>query len=700
VRQGLLDLWKCQKAGVNVKSILPKALLYSLLSVLIACGNSDRFTSASSESTSNLLERESPAPLMAQAPADRSNLMGMNVDFPGDYSATRMFADAMKQSRLWKKIGSDQLANSDANGWPMEDAHITVWHGIGRMHGIYRLSFRGQAEVRISCCGGSLRNQAYNAATNTTTADLDYPSQGDEGLFLMFQNTKRSASAQPHSGIANVKLMRPISEGGNQSYDPSTVFTTPFKTALKRFKVLRFMDFLASNGNRQQRWSDRLSKDWYSMNQAAKGYGWQGRGGAYEYAIALCNELGADCWLHVPVQADDDYVRQLAALIESQLSPKLKVYIEYSNELWNTAPAFDQSRQNHALAKAEVAQGKSPLNFDGDANDWYWAWRRVAKRSAEISLIFRQTFGDAAMMTRVRPVLMTQLGYAGGPLRQAMRLMQDYYNNPAQVSAPKPPNYYLYGIGGSGYYNPKESSSPDAAFADLTNQAEWKAALQEDANYAAAFGLKRIAYEAGPSLEGGSLNDKNRSTYRDDPRMKLGMVQAHDLWSSQGGDLIMYFTITGDSPWGFVPDIWDAENSQKNLKLQAIDVLKMQPRAKVTYGTLLPATLEASNYNLPSQAEGQSPIQIQPGQWFSYTARTDRPGLFKIKLQASAVETSEVEIWINGLRLGVLAIPKRGLMGGDSETQMLAMRLEEGLQGILLRGKTGTAKVSQIIVTQ
>lgn len=683
-----------------MRSILPKALLYSLVSVLLACGNSSRSTLASSESPFNPQKQASSAPLIAQTPRDQTNLMGMNVDFAGDFSRTRIFADAIKQSRVWQKIGSEQPAALDSKGWPLEDAHLTVWHGIGRMNGTYRLSFNGQAEVRISCCSGSLLNQTYRAATNTTTADLVYPSQGGDGLFLMFQNTKRSVSGQPKSGIANVKLMRPIAEGGTQSYPPSTLFTTPFKTALKRFKVLRFMDFLASNGNMQKRWPDRLPKDWYSMNQSAPGYGWQGRGGAYEYAIALCNELGADCWLNVPVHADDDYVRQLATLVKSQLSPKLKVYIEYSNELWNTSAGFEQSHRNHDLAKAEVAQGKSPLNFDGDANDWYWAWRRAAKRSVDISLIFRQTFGDAAMMTRVRPVLMTQLGYADGMLFQSLNLMQNYYNNPAKVSTPRPPNYYLYGIGGSGYYNPKETSSPDATFADLTNQTQWIAALQQDANYAAAFGLRRIAYEAGPAFEGGSFNDKNRSTYRDDPRMKSGMVQAHDLWSGQGGDLMVYFTITGESPWGFVPDIWDAGNSRKNLKLQAIDALKMRPRAKATYGTLLPATLEASKYNLPPQSVGQNPSQIKPGQWFSYTARTERPGQFNLQLQASATEASEVEVWVNGSRLGILAIPQRGLMDGDSETQTLTMRLEEGLQGILLRGKTGTAKVSRIAITQ
>jgi cell division protein FtsI/penicillin-binding protein 2 len=39
-------------------------------------------------------------------------------------------------------------------------------------------------------------------------------------------------------------------------------------------------------------------------------------------------------------------------------------------------------------------------------------------------------------------------------------------------------------------------------------------------------------------------------------------------------------------------------------------------------------------------------------------------------------------------------------MKGDSETQTLTMTLQEGLQGILIRGKTGTAQVSRIVVTQ
>jgi hypothetical protein len=631
--------------------------------------------------------------------APQPNLLGINVDTPTDYSGTRMFADAIKQSRVWNTLIADKPAAVDGEGWPLEDTKITVWQGIARMNGTYRLSFVGQANVAIGCCSGTLQNKVYNPSTNTTTADLVYPSTDGSGLFLTFENTKRTPSSPSGSGITQVKLMRPMTEGGTVPYPPSTLFTTPFKTGLRPFKVLRFMDFLATNGNQQRHWLERLTPSHASMYQPATGYGWQGKGGAYEYAIALCNELNADCWLTVPVQADDDYVRQLATLVKTQLNSNLKLYLEYSNELWNFAPSFGQSTQNLALAKAEVASGKSPLNFDGEKNEGYWQWRRTAKRGAEISLIFRQAFGDAAMMTRVRPLLMGQLGFTNGPLFQAVYLLQNYYNNPAQVANPKPPKYYFYGLGGSGYYNPKNPTSPDAVFADLNNKAEWAKVLQQDADYAAAFGLKRIAYEGGPSLEGGSITDQNRPIYRNDPRIETAMVQAHDVWSANGGDLLAYFTITGESPWGFVPDIWDVTNPQKNLKFQAINTLNTQPRARVSYGVLLPAVLDAANYNTPPKSTYKSD-GLKSGQWLSYTVRADRADNFKIRLKGSADTANiKVEIWVDGVISGVVNLPQGGWIPSARETQEVQVSLGEGLHGILIRPKAGTINVNQIIVS-
>jgi hypothetical protein len=670
---------------------------------LAGCTISGNSTPTPIASASSLtpIDSAGQAQLQATAPTPQPNLLGINVDSPNDYSGTRMFADAIRQSREWRKPNTQNPAATDSSGWPLEDVDITVWQGITRMNGTYRLSFVGQADARVGCCSGSVQNKIYSASTNTTTADVVYPATDGNGLFLVFSNTKRTASSPTSSGITNVKLMRPVTEGGATSYPPTTLFTTPYKDSLRRFKVLRFMDFLATNSNQQQHWSDRLTPTQYSMNQTVTGYGWQGKGGAYEYAIALCNELKADCWLTVPTQADDDYVRQLAILTKAQLNPKLKLYIEYSNELWNFAPAFGQSNQNLALAKAEVASGQSPLNFDGGTNEGDWAWRRVAKRGAEISLIFRQEFGDAAMMTRVRPLLMSQLGFTNGPLVQAVCFLQNYYNNPAQVAAPKPPKYYFYGLGGSGYYSPKNSTAPDAAFADLSNQAEWTKFLQQDADYAVAFGLKRIAYEGGPSLEGGSITDPTRSTYRNDPRMKAAMVQAHDTWSANGGDLLTYFTLTGESPWGFVPDIWDSTDPQKNLKFQAIDALNAQPRARVTYGVPLPAVLDAAQYNSPPQSLFYSSSQLKPGQWLSYTVRADQASLFRIQLKGNAdIANSQIEVLVDGTVVGVVNLPQSGLIPSVGTSLEVKTSLTEGLHGIMIRSKTGTFNMAQVVVRQ
>ena len=51
--------------------------------------------------------------------------------------------------------------------------------------------------------------------------------------------------------------------------------------------------------------------------------------------IDLANARGANPWFCMPHLADDDYVRRFARLVKHRLRPDLKVYVEYSNEVWN-----------------------------------------------------------------------------------------------------------------------------------------------------------------------------------------------------------------------------------------------------------------------------------------------------------------------------------------------------------------------------
>lgn len=66
-----------------------------------------------------------------------------------------------------------------------------------------------------------------------------------------------------------------------------------------------------------------------------------GPGVSLEYIVALTNEVHADPWFAMPHLADDNFVRQFAAQVRDTLAPGLRVYVEFDNELWNSAPSFD-----------------------------------------------------------------------------------------------------------------------------------------------------------------------------------------------------------------------------------------------------------------------------------------------------------------------------------------------------------------------
>jgi hypothetical protein len=53
--------------------------------------------------------------------------------------------------------------------------------------------------------------------------------------------------------------------------------------------------------------------------------------------IGLCNRLGCNLWVNVPHAWPDASVTKLANQVANSLAPRLKVYVEYTNEHWNTA---------------------------------------------------------------------------------------------------------------------------------------------------------------------------------------------------------------------------------------------------------------------------------------------------------------------------------------------------------------------------
>jgi hypothetical protein len=159
----------------------------------------------------------------------------------------------------------------------------------------------------------------------------------------------------------------------------STWFEQPFHPVflerLRGFRVLRFMDWMRTNNSTVSRWEETGETRDFTQASSA--------GVAPEYMARLCNELGADPWVCIPHRATDGYVRGMAELLRRELDPDRRVYIEYSNEVWNTI--FEQGRWVRERAKEEGAS-------------WHELYLR---RAREIFRIFGAVFGSRERLVRV-----------------------------------------------------------------------------------------------------------------------------------------------------------------------------------------------------------------------------------------------------------------------------------------------------------
>ena len=89
------------------------------------------------------------------------------------------------------------------------------------------------------------------------------------------------------------------------------------------------------------------------------------------------------------------------------------------------------------------------------------------------------------MMTRVLPLLESQLGYNQGPLLQELQFMQGYLATLAPN--PHPVSYYFYGGGGSSYYG-GNASTVDAVLNGIPGTS-WDQDIYNDVKYLSPFGL-------------------------------------------------------------------------------------------------------------------------------------------------------------------------------------------------------------------
>jgi hypothetical protein len=388
--------------------------------------------------------------------------------------------------------------------------------------------------VNVRRSPATVRNLAYDEAANRTTCEIAFDAPKDEParLHLTFTGTT--------DGIRDIKLLRP-------GYaDDSGVFTDEFLRSLEPFGCLRFMGYLETNDSPITRWSDRAQPADAQFTI---------KGGPYEHAIALGNRLHKDVWLNIPAGADDDFIRQLAALVKRDLAPGVNCYVEWSNELWNRI--FTQYQLNLDAARDEVLRGDRTLSLGGlDTNVRHWSWRRTARRTVEIAKIFREVCG--ADDRRIRVVL---AGQHVNPQILAIGLRHIETNH-------GPPRDVLYGVAIAPYFGNDDKAAlkrPDLTVDDvcrlLLDQGDEAADANAKASHALAhgYGLRSLAYEGGIDLGqyDASLAAKARAQF--DPRTGESVENHLRLWFANGGDEYVYFQhvsrYTKFGYWGLTDDV-------------------------------------------------------------------------------------------------------------------------------------------------
>ena len=592
-------------------------------------------------------------------------------------------ADLGRQSQV---RGMDWSTNVpvDADGSPRRD-FLLIYSSTTIAAGSYKLAFDGRAIIGTGGAG-TVQNTNFDPIKNRTTADVVLASNASGNVWLEFRDTFRNGESVKGDGVNNIHLMRPgYAVGG------SSVFTTEFIAAMQRFKLVRGMDFTSTNSNPQRIWSERTTPAFF---------GYTGENGqSWELMVALANAANRDIWLNVPARADDDYIRKMAQLVKfgsdgnmpyasaqsrpiyAPLKPGLKVYVEYGNEVWNSSYGFRCFEWALQLAVANMGDTTHPIAFDGALADQYVALRRwIAYRSSSISLAFRDVFGDAAMMTTVRPIFASQVGNGNAYLSNGLAWAQAFYSN-VRSTAPRnavarAPSDIWYGGGGAAYYDstidPQDATATtmDSYFANLPSLS-FAANSVIDSIWTHAYGLRYVAYEGGPgpggSASGSSAGSAISPAFNNDVRMKYSMVAAQDVWDQAGGDELVYYVYSGSAPWSFSNElVQKAVSDNTSVKLQAIDAINAKARPAATLGSPVPGAVHLKNPASQTIATDSAPwalnnaaYLLRPttvGAYILVPIRTTAARSYQLSLNVGTQVTGSVALYANGARAGDITL--------------------------------------------
>lgn len=514
----------------------------------------------------------------ANARYSKNPKLGINVGGLGKLTSSIPFTDIFKSAKGWytsceydwraqrpidpgctKKTAlnsrEQELLQLDGNGWvrslptPQDSPIFTSVTATWKLSkhfptGRYVVLYDGEGIIKIT---GDLR-MGYQTSGHIEF-DLLSPKRN-----LKLQITR----TDPRRNGNYIRNIRIVPKAMEKTYQRQ-VFNKDYIARIRDMHALRFMPWSNIRANEAVEWNERatIGTAFYTGDEGVPA----------ERMVDLANAINATPWLNIPYKASDDHIQKYARMVKNRLRKDQKVYIELSNEVWNSifpnaTYAAREADRIWRFPYPKVPQGKRRVLLSAN---WY------GMRSLQMCQIFKREFGG--QRNRVKCVM--------GSLNSVPWIGKEILDCPLH----KPANgcgrhIDAFGIGPyfGDYIAKKENRAtvkswtreadggmsrlfqeilgggmlqngpPGGAFPLLAGQLKANKALADK------YGLELVAYEAGQHLirfdPPHNVKDPDVlnlfMSAQKDPRMRQAYQRYLQTWQQSGGGLILHYYGIGE----------------------------------------------------------------------------------------------------------------------------------------------------------
>jgi hypothetical protein len=451
-----------------------------------------------------------------------------------------------------------KLLDLDKNGWvkslpsPQQSPIFTQVTSTWKLPahfplGRYVVLYKGQGTIKME---GDIRI-AQNITSHNTAGHIEFD------LLSPKRNLRLIITAtNPNNYVREIHIVPKKNEHNYKRH----IFNQDYLHRLKPLHAIRFMTWSNTRSNDASEWYQRATPSFahYSGD----------KGVPAERMIDLANAINATPWLSVPYKASDDYMHRYARMVKNRLRPNQKVYLEYSNEMWNIIfPGTTYAaRKADKLWHFPYTDKPAYQRRVSMAANWY------AKRTVEMCKIWKDEFGK--QHNRVKCILSAQ---AAAPWVGTETLDCPLWKEAGGCG--KYVDAYAIGPYFGDYIARKEhrlevkqwTKDPDGGMSRLFTEILQGGVLKKghpggainltlsmyvdsSKKLANKYGLELLAYEAGQHLirydpphtvkDPAVLNMFMRA--QKDPRMQEAYHRYLTGWAQHGGGLLMHFYGVGE----------------------------------------------------------------------------------------------------------------------------------------------------------